>query len=258
MSQVPPGQQPQYPQGYPQQYPTPYSPYQMPQVHPMAYAQAQMQRLGWQFSRAGMMLMITGGLMALCGLACGGMSLMPLDQALANAQLDPEVAAIMTPQMVKVALFIFATGSLLYAVLAIVLGIIVRRQSKAATIAAIVLTSLVLVLLLVNMLSGLAQVSRLGAQGAMGECVLLIPLAIFIWQLLWLIQALRTLSPLKAVQAQMQMQYWQMMQMQQQQYQRPRNDFLRDLPVNRRGGVRDNPQHAYGLPARWFCFAASG
>src|SRR6476646_9164630 len=98
-----PGQQPQYPQGYaqqqgypqgqfPQQYPAAYSPYQMPQVHPMMYAQAQMQGMGWKFQRAGMMLMITGGLMALCGLACGAMGMMPLDQVLANAQLDPQMA----------------------------------------------------------------------------------------------------------------------------------------------------------------------
>src|SRR5207245_9454735 len=79
VSQYPPGQQPQYPQQqgypqqgqYPQQYPAPYSPYQMPQVHPMAYAQAQVQGLGWQFSRAGMMLIITGSRLGLCGLECG-------------------------------------------------------------------------------------------------------------------------------------------------------------------------------------------
>src|SRR5258706_3609790 len=191
----------------------------MPQVHPMAYAQAQMQGLGWRFSRAGIMLMITGALMALCGMACGGMGLMPLDQVLANAQMDPEVAAMVSPQILKIFLFAVAGGSILYAIAAVVLGVIVRRQSKAATVAAIILTSLLLALPFPKILNGLVHISRLGAQGAMGECVLLIPLAILVWQLVWLIQALRSLSPLKAMQSQMQMQYWQMMQMQQQQYQ---------------------------------------
>ena len=185
----------------------------------MAYAQAQVQGLGWQFSRAGMVLIITGSLMGLCGLACGAMGLMPLEQVMADAPMDPQLAAIMTPQMMKVALFVIAGGSVLYAVLAIVLGIMVRKQSKGATIAAVVVTSLVVAYLLVNMLGGLLQMGRLGAQAMIGECVMLVPLVICVWQLLWLIQALRSFSPLKAMQGQMQMQYWQYMQMQQVQYQ---------------------------------------
>ena len=219
MSQYPPGQGPQYPQGYPQQYPAPYSPYQMPQVHPMAYASAQMEGLGWHFSRAGIMLIITGSLMALCGLGCGAMAMMPLDEVMANAQMDPQVAALMTPQMMKMALFVIAGGSLIYALLAVILGIFVRRRSKGATIAAIVLTSLVGAYLLINMLGGLLQIGRLGPQGVIGECVIFVPLVVLVWQLIWLIAALRSAGPLQAMQGQMQMQYWQMMQMQQQQYQ---------------------------------------
>jgi hypothetical protein len=231
VSQYPPGQQPQYPQGYPQQpgypqgqypqqYPQPYSPYQMPQVHPMAYAAAQVEGLGWHYSRAGMMLIITGSLMALCGLACGAMGMMPqLEQAMANAQMDPEVAALITPQMMKMFLFVIAAGSLLYALLAVVFGIMVRKQSKGATIAAIVLSSLVVAYLAINLLAGLFQIAKLGPQGMLGACMIVVPLAVCIWQLMWLIQALRSAGPLRAMQGQMQMQYWQMMQMQQQQYQ---------------------------------------
>jgi hypothetical protein len=227
VSQYPPGQQPQYPQQqgyppqgqYPQQYPQPYSPYQAPQVHPMAYAAAQMQGMGWQFSRAGIMLIITGGLMALCGLGCGAMAFMPLEEALANAQMDPEVAALMTPRMMKLALFVIAGGSIVYAALAIILGVMVRRQSKGAAIAGIVITSLILAYLGFNMLEGLVQMNRLGPKGFIGACIMLVPLVIFVWQLVWLIGAVKSAAPLKAMQGQMQMQYWQMMQMQQQQYQ---------------------------------------
>ena len=225
MSQLPPGQQPQYPQGYPQQgqypqqYPQPYSPYQMPQVHPMAYAQAQMQGLSWQYSRAGMMLIITGILMGVCGLGCGALSMAPLDELMANAQMDPELAALMTPQLLKVVLLVVAGGSLLYAVLAVLLGFAVRKQSKGAAIGGIVLTLLVLAYLVVSAISGLFQAGKMGPQGMLGECVLIVPLVICVWQFIWLIGAVRSARPLAAMQGQMQMQYWQMMQMQQAQQQ---------------------------------------
>jgi len=230
VSQIPSGQQPQYPQypqqqgyppqgQYPQQYPAPYSPYQAPQVNPMAYAHAQLQGLGWQFSRAGMMLIITGSVMALCGLACGAMGLMPLEQMMAEAPMDPQLQAMMTPQMMKLFLFIIGGASLLYAVLAIVLGIMVRKHGKAATITAIVVTSLVLAYLLINILGGLLQMGKLGGQALLGECAVVPAFIVGLWQLIWLIQALRSSGPLAAMQSQMQMQYWQMMQMQQQQYQ---------------------------------------
>jgi len=223
-------QQPQYPQGYPQQqgypqgqfpqqYPMPYSPYQMPPVHPMMYAQAQMQGASWKFQRAGVMLMITGGLMALCGLGCGGMGLMPMDQVLSSPQMDPQIAAMVTPEFLKALFFGVAAGAIVYAVLAIVLGINVRRGSKGATITAIIITSLLLAYQVVNVLGGLFQIGRLGAQGVLVECVLIVPLAVCVWQLVWLIGALRSAPTLAAMQGQMQMQYWQMMQMQQQQYQ---------------------------------------
>jgi len=53
----------------------------------------------------------------------------------------------------------------------------------------------------------------------LGECMLVLMVVVAVWQLMWLIKAARSASPLKAMQGQMQMQYWQMMQMQQQQYQ---------------------------------------
>ena len=245
MSQIPPGQQPQYPQGFPQQPPgtpypqypqgygqqqgypqqyAPYSPYQMPQVHPMAYAQGQMQGMGGQFSRAGMMLIVTGILMGLCGVGCGAMAAMPLEQMMAEAPMDPQLAALMTPQMMKIALIGVAAGSLIYAALAIIFGVMVRKQSRGATIAGIVLTSLVLAYLALNMLGGVVQMAKMGPQGMIGMCVMVVPLVVAVWQLIWLIGALRSGGQLRAMQNQMQMQYWQMMAMQQaqqqQQYQR--------------------------------------
>jgi hypothetical protein len=125
----------------------------------------------------------------------------------------------MTPQLMKVVLIVIAVASLIYAVLAIAFGVMVRRQSKAATIAGIVLTSLVLAYLVLNMLSGLVQMGRMGAQGLVGVCVMVVPVVVGVWQLMWLIGALRSSGQLRAKQNQMQMQNWQMMAMQQQQQQ---------------------------------------
>jgi hypothetical protein len=205
-----------YQQAYGQQYP--YSPYSMPQVNPLMYAQAQTEGLAWPFKRAGTMLLITAGLVVLCGVGCGGIAMMPqLEQAMAQAQMDPQVAAIMTPQMFRTVMMILAGASVLYAIIATILGVMVRRQSVGATIAAIVLVSIVLIYLLINMLGGFVQMGP-GGQMLLGECALLVPLALFGWQLAWLIQALRSGSAIRAAQMQMQMQYWQYMQ-QMQQYQ---------------------------------------
>jgi hypothetical protein len=81
-----------------------------------------------------------------------------------------------------------------------------------------VLSGLVIAYLLLNMLMGPLQMG-MGANALMGECMMVVPLAVMIWQLMWLIGALRTAGPLRAMAGQMQMQYWQMMQMQQAQQQ---------------------------------------
>jgi len=209
----------QYPQGYPQQgYPQPYSPYQMPQVHPMAYA-AQMQGWGGQYLRAGMMLIVTGILVGLCGLGCGALAMAPLEEAMANAQMDPQLAAMMTPQMMRVALIAFAVGSMIYAVLAVIFGVMVRKQSRGAAIGGIVITSIVVAYLLLNTVAGAVQVARLGAQGLVGVCMMIVPMVVGAWQLMWLIGALRSGGQVRGMQDQMQMQYWQMMAMQQAQQQ---------------------------------------
>lgn len=250
MSQIPPGQQPQYPQGNPQQpgnpyqqysqgqfpqqgYPQPYSPYQMPQVHPMAYAAQMQQGWGGQYLRAGMMLIVTGILVGLCGLGCGALAMAPLEEAMANAQMDPQLAAMMTPQMMRMALIVIAVASMIYAVLAVIFGIMVRKQSRGAAIGGIVITSIVVAYLLINMVAGVFQVARMGAQGLLGMCVMIVPLGVGAWQLMWLIGALRSGGQVRAMQNQMQMQYWQMMAMQQaqqqqyQQMQQQRNSEVR-------------------------------
>src|SRR4029079_1784626 len=73
--------------------------------------------------------------------------------------------------------------------------------------------------LALNMLSGLFQIGQMGAQGLIGVCVMIVPLAVGVWQLMWLIAAVRTSGQLRSMQSQMQMQYCQMMAMQQQQQQ---------------------------------------
>jgi len=131
-----------------------------------------------------------------------------------------------------------AGGSLLYAVLAVVLGVMVRKQSKGATISAIVVTSLVLAYLAVNAIGGLFQ-----KQGLIGECVIVPSLAIGIWQLIWLIGALRSNASLAAMQgqSQMQMQYWQMMQMQQQQQQQHYQQMMQQAAASQQPPAAPQP-----------------
>jgi len=103
----------------------------------------------------------------------------------------------------------------------IVLGIFVHKGSRGAAITAIIFTALALVLLSCMTISSVMQSGRV--QGGRGEsmagaCMMLAPLAMMVWQLIWCIGAAKAAGEYRAMQQQMQMQYWQYMQMQQQQY----------------------------------------
>jgi hypothetical protein len=171
------------------------------------------------------MLFVTGGLMTLCGLLCGVTAMgAPWEQVIADMPADPAVREMMTVSFLRGLTVTLGVGALVLGILSIVLGVMVRRGSMGATIGGIIVTIIMASpfgLMLLSVPRAMSMGGTAGAQALMGVCVTLVPLVLLIWQLVWLIQAVRQSSTLRAAQAQMQMQmqYWQYAQMQQQQQQ---------------------------------------
>lgn len=98
------------------------------------------------------------------------------------------------------------------AILYIVVGIFVRRGGLGWVITGIVLTVLTVLYLLLNAVGSLFQ----GPAGMGGACFSLLLIGLFGWLLILLIQATRSASKMRMVQAQYQAQYMQYQQMMQQ------------------------------------------
>jgi hypothetical protein len=117
-------------------------------------------------------------------------------------------------------------ASVAMGIISIILAIFVRGGRRGATIGAIVLSCLLLLLLLINGLSSLLQGMRNSAgpnaslQLVFSMCFAVAALAVFGLQLYWLILALRAAPNVQALQNQFQAQYWQYWQ-QQQAYMQP-------------------------------------
>ncbi len=131
--------------------------------------------------------------------------------------MDPAAREIMTVSFLRALSAGMGVGALAFGVLAIILGIFVRRGSMGASITGSILT-VVMALPFGVLLAGVpgAVSSGGGAEAMMGLCMSIVPLVLLIWQLVWLIGAAKSASGLAAAQAQMQMQYWQYMAAQQQ------------------------------------------
>jgi hypothetical protein len=131
--------------------------------------------------------------------------------------MDEQMRQLLTPQFLRRIFTGLGVGQFIYGVAAIVLGSFVRRGSWGATMTGTILTGVILLGNLLFLCSGfVGPGSGRPADAVMGACMMLLPFALFVWQLIWLIQALKSGSMLQAVQGQMQMQYWQYAQMQQQ------------------------------------------
>jgi hypothetical protein len=121
-----------------------------------------------------------------------------------NAQF-PQV----TPGMLRGAMIVLAVITLALAVAMIVLGVFVRRGSKAAVIASIVLVILLLLYMVVNMIIGLAGQGQPPAQLALSVCVMVIPMALLAIVLMLLFRALRSSDQAGVMRDQHVQQYWQ-------------------------------------------------
>jgi hypothetical protein len=202
------------PPQYPSSYPSPYAP---PDPNAGAY-------YGYYYGnpydqvlrpprRAGILMFVLGGLLLLCGLACGGVSLLPLDQLF--AQSGRQMPAGVTVNVLRIAYRLMGVLGLIVGLLITVLGIFVRRANKGAIIAAMLVSGMVILGFLFFALAGLVSQGMGGSgEAVLGMGLLLVPVLCFVWLLAWLFQAYRAAGQVGLLQAQYQAQYYQYQQQQ--------------------------------------------
>jgi hypothetical protein len=194
------------------QYPSPYSPPPQQQF-PNYYSPAGPDPRG-PARRASILMFVLGALGLLCGVGMGLMAAVVTPQQFAAT---PQAAKIQQIEVqlgmpIQQLLGIVAAAVGIPALLFVILGFFVFRGGKVAMILSIVLTGITLLLLALNLLSGLAGG---GADAMAGACMIGVPTVLCVLLLVWLSQALRAAPTLAAMGQQYQAQYAQ----HQQQYQ---------------------------------------
>jgi hypothetical protein len=158
---------------------------------------------------------IVGAIGLLGALCFGGFGLAGTEQMLGEmvrSTNDPNV----TVSILRVMLVVMAVFALLYGIVTVVLGLFIWRASSGATIAAIVIASLVLLLMLLNSLASLLQAPRMrGAQLAALGCVALVIPLLMAGYLVMLFSGLKSIKQYREAQTSYQAQYWQYHQQQQ-------------------------------------------
>ncbi|MCY2951845.1 MAG: hypothetical protein NTU53_07690, partial [Planctomycetota bacterium] len=181
------------------------------------YAWEQYRGLILPFRRGGLLMIIFGALGLLMG-GCFGVvaGLVRLEQ------IPPEMAQVVQEieskgqLSFKVLLAVWSVMVSVLSVLLVVLGLFVRKGSRGAVVAGMVLVGLILLFLVWNLLGSLAMAGGGGAQAFGGVCMAVVMLAMFGLLMGWLVQAARAVPMLRGAAAQYQNQYWQYMQGQQQ------------------------------------------
>lgn len=191
--------------------------------------------------RAAVLLYISGGILAIAGLSCLGLvTAGPWQQIYAQMPMDPALSEL-TPELFRGVLGTMGGMISLAGIIFIVLGIFIQKGSRGAAIGAIVFTVIVLLLLSCLTISSLVNVGRLqgsGGQSMLGICMMIAPVLLMVWQLIWCIGAASAAGSYRAMQTQMQMQYWQYMQMQQQ---------YQQMQANQQPEVRDQKSEGGGM-----------
>lgn len=232
----------------PQQYP-----YSVPQQQqPYAYDPYGQHVYGSETSdpfsparRASVMMFVLGGLLLLCGVACGGMgALAPWDEVFRQQPELQQQFPGMTTALIQAGVIGFGAAGFVVGMILIVLGYFVRGGGAGAVITALVLTSVIVLALLLFSAIALVQGIMSGqAQMLAGTCVYLMPLTLFGILLLFLIQAARAIPRVRQAQVQ-QAAYWQYAQ-QQQAYQQSMQAYQQQQqqqpPSPPAGGAGENP-----------------
>jgi hypothetical protein len=157
-------------------------------------------------------MFVLGGLTALVGMCAAGIILaVPMDQlARQPGFLLPEG---MTLEMYRTGMIAGGVILVLAGGLGVVLGMFVRRGSRGAIIASLILAFLGIAWVVVNMISSFAM--GLGGPVAAAACFALVALALQGWQVAWLFQAKAAADRVRAWSSQYGGQYQQYQQYQQ-------------------------------------------
>lgn len=179
------------------QYPPPYQPPQPGYATPPGYPPMSPSVLG-PARRAGILMFVLGGLSVLGGLCCGisgSMIEQIIAQQPAMAQdLPPEA----TPEVLRIGLLVVAAVSVVYGIGLVVLGLFVRKNSKAAIITSIVVAGLTLLYLAFTFIKAAVGGVQQGPEAVTGICMAFIPFGLYGLLLFWLIQAIRNVSAARA------------------------------------------------------------
>lgn len=199
------------------QNPGPYPSYPSPYQYPPGYGYDPMQAALAPARRAGVMMIVLGSLMLTGGLCCSSAFLVPPEQIAPQLQqISEQTGQEVTIEQVRLQIAITIAVLAGLGLPMIILGILVRSGGSGRLIAAIILTTILILLGLVSIVSGLLSGQR-PEQIIGSACIGLVPMLLFGLQLTWLIQALRSGARMQAMQSQYQQQYWQYAQQQQQQ-----------------------------------------
>jgi len=198
------------------QYPPPYS---QPPVQPnygydFSYYQSQDDLLA-PARRAGVMMFVIGGLLALGGLCCGGLgAFAPIEEVMAQNPILNSTPG-MTVEILKMGIIVMGVLALLFGMAMLVLGYFVRGGGIIPVVIAIVLVALATLFNLVNLASTAMQLRGGGPEMLGGMCVNIIPLVLLLVLLAMLIQAAKAAPRVAMMKSQYQQQLWQYQQQQQ-------------------------------------------
>jgi hypothetical protein len=160
----------------------------------------------------GILILLGGGLLV-AGAFFITASQLPPDEAAKVQQLEKQF-----PGLLRAAYLMMGGVAILAAIYHMAVGFLVRRGKRGAIYTAIATSFLALLFCAGYTLMGIVVA---GSDAAGGVCFLVFVVALFIWLLFWLFDALRD-GPSPAAIAQYQAQYWKMQQQHQAYVSQPR------------------------------------
>jgi hypothetical protein len=206
------------------QYPQPYyqQPYGQPPVDYSQYVSPGDADLLGPARRASILQGILGGLMILCSVGVGAVPWIgsPGDMIESSGMQVPQLPPGWTlDQFVRLVYGILAGCGSIVGISLLVLCVFVRRGGAAPAITSIVLEGLVVLILVLNVISGIIQALGNPVLG-IAVVLLAVPLSLFLLNITWLVGAVRNAGRIAFARQQYQAQFY-MHQQQQQAYGQP-------------------------------------
>ncbi len=202
------------------------SQYHSPYSSPAQHQTPQQPNYGYDFSyyqpgdnplaparRAGVMMFIVGGLLAIGGLCCGAMgALAPLDEIIGQHPILNSTPG-MTVELLQIGIIVLGVLGLLFGVVLLVLGYFVRGGGMVPIVISGVVIGLAVLFNVLNIISTAVQLR--GAEMIAGLCMNVIPLVLMVVLLITLVQAAKAAPRVTMMKSQYQQQLWQYQQQQQ-------------------------------------------